>query len=557
MTSRQDAQAPEQSDDESVGGHRPSDLIAGKYCLRHVLGIGGMGTVWAATNLDLDLDVAVKVINKGLCSDETRARLATEARAEAKVQHRGIVRVLDLGVTDAGEPFLVMERLEGRSLGDLLEEVGHLESVDAVRMMLPVIEALDYAHGRGVIHRDLKPDNIFLAEHCGKTQPKLVDFGIAKLGDVPLDLRHTGRGAVVGSPGYMAPEHARGVDVDHRADIFCASLVLYEAISGVSAFRGSNYNALLRAVIEQDLQPITAHGRGDTELSRILERGLHKNPARRHASCLELGQALATWLMAHGETDDVTGEPLTSWWQRGPSEGVVRTTSSNHRAVRVHTPSRAPTNGHRTGRPGTGLKSLRGVSLSTSGFAAVRPPPRRRAFIALAVFGFAGGLAATAAFDLVPWHTSTSSGMSVAAASTATRAVEPGTAVTNAPTVTPVENALEPAHVPETVSGHALAATTVTRNTPRAESIAMRYRGTTLPTPKAPPSFPAFEESHTSEPAAPPAPATSPAPPVTPPAPVAVAHPAPAASEPPLMAPPEPPPRASNPYDTELKDPYQ
>jgi serine/threonine protein kinase len=476
-------EAPEGSDDVG-GGHQPEDLIAGKYCLRHVIGVGGMGTVWAATNLDLDLEVAVKVVNKGLCSDETRARLATEARAEAKVQHRGIVRVLDLGVTDAGEPFLVMERLEGRSLGELLDDVGHLESRDAVRTMLPVIEALAYAHGRGVVHRDLKPDNIFLAEHCGKIQPKLVDFGIAKLGDVPFNRRHTGRGAVVGSPGYMAPEHARGIDVDHRADIFCASLVLYEAISGKCAFRGSNYNALMRAVIEQELEPITAYGRGDTALSRILERGLQKNPAKRQTSCLELGRDLATWLMAQGETEDITGEPLTSWWQRQATDGIRRTTDPSRPSA-----SGRPPGSSRSGRPG--LASLRGVSISTSGLPALRPPRRRFALVALAIAAFAGGIAATTAFDIFPGQTPGKAGAQAASAATA-RAPEASPSPL-APVVTPVERAADTNTREAPTSPVARAS--VPPTAPRSFTPARQRVSGAFPVPKAPPAFTAFEAS--------------------------------------------------------------
>ncbi|HEX4341075.1 MAG TPA: protein kinase [Polyangiaceae bacterium] len=476
MIARQQ-EATEHTADEAAGGHKPQDLIAGKYLLRYVIGVGGMGTVWAAMNLDLDLEVALKVVNKGMCSDETRARLATEARAEAKVQHRGIVRVLDLGVTDQGEPFLVMERLEGRSLGELLDQDGHLESRDAVRTMLPVLEALAYAHDRGVVHRDLKPDNIFLSEQCGKIQPKLVDFGIAKLGGVPVNRRHTGRGAVVGSPGYMAPEHARGVDVDHRADIFCASLVLYEAISGRSAFRGDNYNALLRAVIEQELEPITAFGRGDAELSRILTKGLHKNPTRRHATCLELGRELATWLMAQGDTEDVTGEPLTSWWQRTSSSGVRRTTNPNEALPAV---SETP----RPGRRATA--SLRGVSISTAGAPPPRRTGRRLAFLALAITAFAGGIAATTAFDLFPGQASRTTARAATASLTTRQApMDPG-----APIVTPVEPAAA------TPAPRSVAENVPATPAPRANAAPWRAHTTTsFPVPKAPPTFVSLEQS--------------------------------------------------------------
>lgn len=544
MTPRQDGPS-EDADATASGGHQPRDIIAGKYLLRRVLGIGGMGTVWEATNLDLDLDVAIKVVNKGLCSDETRARLATEARAEAKLQHRGIVRVLDLGVTSAGEPFLVMERLQGRSLGDLLEDVGHLDSKDAVRLMLPIFEALAFVHDRGIVHRDLKPDNVFLAEQCGKIQPKLVDFGIAKLEDVPVNRRHTGRGAVVGSPGYMAPEHARGAEVDHRADIFCASLVLYEAISGRAAFRGANYNELLRAVIEQELDPITAFGRGDAELSRILERGLAKQPGKRQASCRELGRELAAWLRDQGETEDITGEPLATWLDFSTVGEADTGPATPALALVRASRSRIPK------PPASDLASLRGVSISTAGLRPPRSMGRRLAFVALAVSGFAGGFAATTALDLVPEHSQTHASVAV----TPPQVMRMNAAETARPTVplvTPVDGPLtatpqaagpklaqddtsnaRPEHIiPPTA--HATSATK-----PRHIEAAEPSSDSPFPDPKPPPSFGA----DTPPPAPPPKPSAEPE-----------------APKPVLDLPPDPPPphrgiRASS-DDNDLKDPY-
>lgn len=552
MTPRQDAPSDDAADAAS-GEHQPQNIIAGKYLLKHVLGVGGMGTVWAATNLDLDLDVAIKVVNKGLCSDETRARLATEARAEAKVQHRGIVRVLDLGVTTEGEPFLVMERLQGRSLGDLLDEIGHLDSKDAVRLLLPVLDALAYVHERGIVHRDLKPDNVFLAEQCGKIQPKLVDFGIAKLADLPVNRRHTGRGAVVGSPGYMAPEHARGAEVDHRADIFCASLVLYEAITGRSAFRGANYNELLRAVIEQELPPLTSYGRGDPVLSRILQRGLAKQPTKRQASCRELGRELAAWLVKQGEAEDITGEPLSVWLTLPEAEdsdtGPVTPAMALVRASRSRI----------SNKPASGLSSLRGVSISTAGLRPPRSTARRLAFVTLAIAGFAGGFAATTALDLMPGQPASKPATRIASA--AQKPDRRGVAQhPNEPIVTPIERPApqptkpEPARVvqndpPKARPQHDEVRHAVNEPSPR--------EATPFPVPKPPPSFgddtsaPTSLDEHSSRkdgelPPAPPVDASPSADPVGP--------------KPALTLPPDPPAARRGlraPTDDELKDPYQ
>jgi serine/threonine-protein kinase len=557
MTPRQDA-PPDGAADGTSGEHQPQDIIAGKYLLRRVLGIGGMGTVWAATNLDLDLDVAIKVVNKGLCSDETRARLATEARAEAKVQHRGIVRVLDLGVTSEGEPFLVMERLQGRSLGDLLDEIGHLDSKDAVRLLLPILDALAYVHERGIVHRDLKPDNVFLAEQCGKIQPKLVDFGIAKLGDVPLNRRHTGRGAVVGSPGYMAPEHARGAEVDHRADIFCASLVLYEAITGRAAFRGANYNELLRAVIEQELPPITSYGRGDPTLSRSLQRGLSKQPAKRHASCRELGRELAAWLVTQGETEDITGEPLSLWLTLPADEPEAGPETPAMALVRA---SRSRISNKAASR----LSSLRGVSISTAGLRPPRSIGRRLAFVALALSGFAGGFAATTALDLIPDKAPSKAEARVA--SVAPRA-DRQAATEDGPVVTPVEH---PPPQPTSTESAKVGQNEPPKARPQQhDDVAPRavngakpretVEGSTpFPVPKPPPSF--GNDTSTSQPASRNDSSSHNSAELPAPPPVdASASAQPEAPKPALTLPPDPPPAHRGlraPVDDELKDPYQ
>jgi serine/threonine protein kinase len=371
--------------------YSPGDLIGNKYLLDHVIGSGGMGTVWAATNLDLDLAVALKVVNPGADREEIAARLSMEARAEAKLQHPGIVRVIDLGITDNGEPFLVMELLEGESLAELVERVGRLDACAAVRMILPVVDALRYAHSRNVIHRDLKPDNIFLSRQAGHVQPKIVDFGIAKLGEGTVCRTRTGTGTVVGSPGYMAPEHARGKEVDHRADIFTVCLVLYECITGTAAFDGDSYNALLRAVIEQELPPITWFGFGDAKLSAIITRGLAKDPAKRFASCDELGRALAAWLVANGETEDVTGAPLRGrWLARAP-----RTSESGK------TPS-SPLPAAGRSRPGAG--SEHSVAFPTAALPMRHLIGGKVAFAALVLGGFLVGFGATTSVDGSGWN---------------------------------------------------------------------------------------------------------------------------------------------------------
>ncbi|MBM4363200.1 MAG: serine/threonine protein kinase, partial [Deltaproteobacteria bacterium] len=292
----------------------PGDVIAGRYRLGRKLGEGGMGEVWLAHNETLEIDVAVKLIRRDLSSPEMADRLLTEARAAARLGHPAIVRVNDFGKTERGEPFIVMELLDGEDLATALQKRGRLSAVKAVRTLLPIAHALTTAHTKGIVHRDLKPENVFLArDDDGATHPKLVDFGVAKLEKV-LPGRQTDEGALLGSPLYMSPEQARGDDVDHRADIWAFGVVLYETITGRPPFEGKNYNAVLYSIIANPPTPIADLAVGDADLWGILERALQKDPDRRYYSIRDLGEALARWLLDHDVQDDVGGASLQTTW---------------------------------------------------------------------------------------------------------------------------------------------------------------------------------------------------------------------------------------------------
>jgi serine/threonine-protein kinase len=299
------------------------DVISGKYRLARMLGTGGMGDVWLAHNETLDIDVAIKLMRAESGGGDAADRLLREARAAARLGHPAIVRVFDFGSTDFGEPFIVMELLEGEDLATRLADHGRLSATKAVRSLLPVAHALAAAHSKGIVHRDLKPENIFLSRTEGdRIQPKVVDFGIAKI-DRGKGLRLTKKGTVLGSPGYMSPEQARGEDADHRADIWSFCVVLYEVLTGTQPFVGKNENAILYAIISQEPAPITALASGDEDLSAILTKGLAKNPDKRWSSMRDLGVALATWLRVQGVNEDIAGVSLEATWLSAstPSDG--------------------------------------------------------------------------------------------------------------------------------------------------------------------------------------------------------------------------------------------
>ena len=292
------------------------DVIAGKYRLDALLGEGGMGTVWRGFNLQLEAPVALKLIRGELDRVSLARRLKQEARAAAKLGHPAIVRVFDVGDSELGDPYIVMELLHGRTLGGLLTTERRLSAVRAVQLLLPVADALLTAHAKGIVHRDLKPDNIFLSEEGEQLQPKLLDFGIAKLdADAGPSQQLTQAGTVLGSPEYMSPEQARGQDnVDYRTDIWSFCIVLYETLSGATPFSGANYNSLLRAIVEDEPASLVGLLAADQPLWEIVQRGLSKNVAQRFATMAELGQALAAWLMSQGIFEDVSGASLDAKW---------------------------------------------------------------------------------------------------------------------------------------------------------------------------------------------------------------------------------------------------
>jgi serine/threonine-protein kinase len=307
--------------------YREGEQIAEKYRLVRVIGAGGMGAVWLAENLTLDVQVAIKLMRRDVASPEMHARLLLEARSAARLGHPSIVRVFDFGETQHGDPYIVMEVLEGESLGHVLTVKGRLPATSAVRTLLPVASALATAHQKGIVHRDLKPDNILLVRgHGGAIVPKLVDFGIAKFRRDEEPEGITRAGMMVGSPEYMSPEQARGrSDIDERADVWGLAVVLYECITGVRPFEAPNVNALMVSIAEDPPIPCTDFCAGDAELWAILERALAKRTADRWPTMRELGAALTDWCEGVGVTTDIVGTSLRveGYWPSADPRGSL------------------------------------------------------------------------------------------------------------------------------------------------------------------------------------------------------------------------------------------
>ena len=289
--------------------HAAGELIDGKYRLERELGAGAMGRVWLARNAMLDLPVAIKIVDVQQHGRDAVARVLAEARLLAQLSHPNIVRVLDCH-SDEGAAYVVMELLEGCTLAELMEE-GPLPAPLVVRMMVPLLDALAASHREGIIHRDIKPENIFIARRGDRICPKLLDFGIAHSG--AFQVTRSDKKLIVGTPGYMSPEQALGTDtVDHRSDIWAMGVVMYEAISGDSAFQSSTYANYLRALRERKLVPLETEGA--MGLWMVLDRAMSRTPEERFASADELAATLRLWLRARGLREDLKGDSLPEHW---------------------------------------------------------------------------------------------------------------------------------------------------------------------------------------------------------------------------------------------------
>ncbi len=268
----------------------PGTVIAGKYELEGLLGEGGMGAVYQATNLAIGRRVAIKILNASMADrEDVKRRFELEARAAAVISHPGIVDVLDMGQTDEGEAFIVMEHLEGMTLRSLNKELKGLTPGQSVGVMNFVLEALSAAHRAGVIHRDVKPANIFVC-----TRPpvvKLLDFGVSRFGE-STGLTQTGN--AIGTPRYMAPEQVLGEhDLGPEADLYSVGAVLYSLLGGRPPHGGGSDMAMLARILHDTPAPLASVKPGlPPGLCAIVDSLLLKDRTRRPGNAETVRQAL-------------------------------------------------------------------------------------------------------------------------------------------------------------------------------------------------------------------------------------------------------------------------
>jgi serine/threonine protein kinase len=287
-----------QGGSNSAAGVREGDVLAGKYRVERVLGIGGMGVVVAAHHLQLDEKVALKfLLPEALGNAEAVARFAREARAAVKIKSEHVARVSDVGQLENGAPYMVMEYLEGGDLDAWLKERGPLPIEQAVEFVLQASEAIAEAHALGIVHRDLKPANLFCIRRAdGLLSIKVLDFGISKMADTsrsaPASFTRTS--STMGSPLYMSPEQMRSTkDVDAQTDIWALGMILFELMVGRSAFVADSVMELA-VKITTDPTPSIRSFRPDVPeaLEAIVFRCLNKERRQRYPNVAELALAL-------------------------------------------------------------------------------------------------------------------------------------------------------------------------------------------------------------------------------------------------------------------------
>jgi len=280
--------------------------LAGEYSLERELGRGGMGVVYLARDVQLDRDVAIKVLPSELArTTAARERFIREARMAASLSHPHIVPIHRVGEA-AGFVFFVMSYVEGETLGERLRTRGPLPPADATRVLREVAWALAYAHGRGIVHRDVKPDNILLEAGTGRAM--VTDFGIAHGGDDSAPATYPGK--IMGTAHYMSPEQAANQPVDGRSDLYSLGVVGYLAVSGRLPFESTNLPALLvRQATEAPLSVMRVAPGLPAALGRAIDRCLEREPADRFAD----GEAVAEALAPAKETRPALPPTLRAW----------------------------------------------------------------------------------------------------------------------------------------------------------------------------------------------------------------------------------------------------
>jgi len=292
-----EAAAAPRSGEPTAAEIEPGVVLAGKYRFEELIGSGTFGAVYRAVHVELENEVAVKVLQPSVtANEESLKRFRLEGVAACRVQHLNAVAVSDFGVTDTGVAYLVMEFLRGRALVDELEQQRQIPPQRCLEIIAPVCEVLAEAHAAGLVHRDIKPENIFLQDTAQGERVKVLDFGIAKLvGEAVTQENLTADGWVLGTPAYMAPERISPRDLDGKADVYSLGVMLFEMLTGKRPFMAANRDPMSMIMMHVNTEAPTLRSI-DPDLPEVLEEpvawAIRKEPAER-PDARELAAALA------------------------------------------------------------------------------------------------------------------------------------------------------------------------------------------------------------------------------------------------------------------------
>lgn len=310
--------------------------VGDSFQITRIIGEGGMARVYEARHARLkNRRFAVKVLHSEFSQQSSIvARFQREAEAASGIGHPNVVDVFDVGRAPDGRPFIVSEFLNGRDFSDLLDEQGKIEPPAAVRIVRQVCRALAAAHEKGVVHRDVKPENVFLVGDPLAPIVKVLDFGISKIDAANGGVTLTQTGMIMGTPGYMPPEQARGAKTDHRADIYGVGAMLYRAVTGSLPFDAEDVSEVLGKVLtEEPARPRALAPNIPEALELVIQKAMAKDPADRYPAMQELDDALAPFdPETSASLSLIPPEPNTARRPRKPSTRLATRQSSKEMA---------------------------------------------------------------------------------------------------------------------------------------------------------------------------------------------------------------------------------